>query len=184
MTNLKYITKNNNNLKDKPRVYFTCHPQDFEQTFERLTNDIFKTQDCVIYYTENMADRLPEDSRETDLDRMNLFVIPVTKKLLDEHNRAMDEDYAFAVKHNIPVLPLKMEILKIKDNKEDMEDYNKKFSYSHYIEPDNSYNYEKKLETYLKSVLLDDGTIERIRKAFDAYIFLSYRKKDKNMRKN
>ena len=39
--------------------------------------------------------------------------------------------------------------------------------------------YEDVLQTYLKSVLIGDETAERIRDAFDAYVFLSYRKKDR-----
>ena len=70
---------------------------------------IFKTQDCAIYYTEDMTDRLPEETRELDLGRMNLLVIPVTFRLLTKLNRAADEDLAFAEKVHIPVLPLMME---------------------------------------------------------------------------
>ena len=39
--------------------------------------------------------------------------------------------------------------------------------------------YEEKLRKFLASVLVSDALAERIRQAFDAYIFLSYRKKDR-----
>jgi hypothetical protein len=40
-------------------------------------------------------------------------------------------------------------------------------------------SYEEKLEKYLASVLTGDELTKKIREAFDAYIFLSYRKKDR-----
>lgn len=30
----------------KPRVYFTCHPDDFDRFFEKVCADIFATHDC------------------------------------------------------------------------------------------------------------------------------------------
>ena len=39
--------------------------------------------------------------------------------------------------------------------------------------------YKEKLRKYLESVLISDETAKRVRAAFDAYIFLSYRKKDR-----
>ncbi len=40
-------------------------------------------------------------------------------------------------------------------------------------------SYEDKLTHYLNSVLIGDETAQKVRDAFDAYIFLSYRKKDR-----
>ena len=96
MTELKVKTKGNASPEGKPRVYFTCHPADLERSLDRLCEDLFAAADCAVYYTPDMRDRLPEETRETDLERMNLFVIPVSLKLLIEPNRAMDEDFPFA----------------------------------------------------------------------------------------
>lgn len=41
--------------------------------------------------------------------------------------------------------------------------------------------YKEKLKKYLEAVLISDETAARIRAAFDAYIFLSYRKKDRRL---
>ena len=40
-------------------------------------------------------------------------------------------------------------------------------------------SYEEKLKRYLESVLIGDELADKIRAAFDAYVFLSYRKKDR-----
>ena len=170
--------KNNANLKDKPRVYFTCHPADMEKAFERICNDLFAAADCAVYYTEDMAAPIPEENRETDLGRMNLFVIPVTFRLLTQPSRAMDEDFTFAMEQHIPVLPIMLE-----SGLESIYSRPDKFGTLQFLQPgvvdQTAISYEEKLKRYLDSVLIDDKTAERIRAAFDAYIFLSYRKKDR-----
>ena len=109
MAIIKVKTKNKVDIDKKPRVYFTCHPDDFEKHFEKVCEDIFKTHDCAIYYTENMSETIAEEDKETDLGRNNLFVVPVTFKLLKTTNRAMDQDIPYALKEHIPVLPIMME---------------------------------------------------------------------------
>lgn len=169
-------TKGNVNPKGKPRVYFTCHPEDFERYFDKLCEDIFKTHDCAIYYTEDMREAIAEQDRTTDLESNNLFIIPVTFRLLTQPSRAMDEDIPYAMEKKIPVLPFMMEpgIDAF---------YPKKFGQWQYLNPfsadSTEISYEIKLKKYLDSVLISDEMAERIRAAFDAYIFLSYRKKDR-----
>ena len=41
-------------------------------------------------------------------------------------------------------------------------------------------SYEEKLKKYLQSVLVSNELADRVRAAFDAYVFLSYRKKDRH----
>ena len=176
MSLMQVRTDGNASPKGKARVYVTCHPQDFEQWFEKVCDDIFKVQNCAIYYTKDMTEEIPEEDKVTDLGQMNLFVIPVTFKLLTTKNRCLDSDFVYAVENHIPVLPIIME------NGID-EFYSKKFGERQYLNPFSQdvteIGYEEKLQKYLKSVLVDDETAARVRAAFDAYIFLSYRKKDR-----
>ena len=109
MATFLYQTKGNANPKGKPRVYFTCHPDDFEAYFGKICEDIFKTHDCAVFYTENLSEEIEEKYLESDLGQMNLFVIPVTFKLLSQPNRAMDSDFSYAKAKHIPVLPVMME---------------------------------------------------------------------------
>ena len=52
-----------------------------------------------------------------------------------------------------------------------------------YLDPnardETAISYEEKLEKYLSSVLVGDDLAQKVRAAFDAYVFLSYRKKDR-----
>ena len=181
MTKLNYRTKNGSSPKKKPKVYFSCHPDDFENTFEAVCKDIFKTHDCVIFYKEDMNDSLPEETREVDLGRMNLFVFPVTFKMLRGGNLAAEEDLAFAKREFKPILPILFEanaeaILPFYAKSEMFGERQFLNKFSHDL---TEISFEEKLKKYLDSTLIDDDTAEKIRKTFDAYIFLSYRKKDR-----
>ena len=173
-------TKGNANPQGKPRVYFTCHPDDFARSFEKICEDIFATHDCAIYYTADMSTEIPEENRTTDLERMNLFVVPVTFRLLTQPNRAMDVDFRFAIDNHIPVLPIMLE-----SGIDAIYSLPEKFGSLQYLNPNSTdlseIGYSEKLKKYLESVLISDETAQRVRAAFDAYVFLSYRKKDRRL---
>ena len=175
---LKVRVKGNASLQGRPRVYFTCHPADFARSFDRLCEDLFAAHDCAVYYTEDMTARLPEETREADLGQMNLFVIPVSGRLLTEPNRAMSEDFPLAVRRRIPVLPILLE-----PGLDAVYSRPDRFGALQYLFPDDrdatAIPYAEKLKKYLGSVLVGDELAARVRAAFDAYIFLSYRKKDR-----
>ncbi len=178
MATFKVETKNKVDIDKKPRVYFTCHPDDFDRHFKKVRDDIFKTHDCAVYYTESMTEFIAEDEKETDLGRHNLFVVPVTYRLLSTPNRAMDEDIPYAFRKHIPVLPIMME-----SGIDEIYSKPDKFGELQYLNPYSTdlteISYEDKLKKYLESVLISDELANRVRAAFDAYIFLSYRKKDR-----
>ena len=166
-------------VQGKPRVYFTCHPDDAAKYCRGIVKDLANAAACAVYYTEDMAEEIPADVYELDLLRMNLFVILVTKSLLTQPNRAMDKDFSFAKAHHLPVLPIMAE----------------EGLYSIYSRPDKfgplqsldmsskgddtAVPLTEKLEKYLEDVLTDSKTADRVRDAFRSYIFLSYRKKDR-----
>ena len=178
MATILYKTKGDTSPYGKSRVYFTCHPEDFADLFETVCKDIFKTHDCAIYYTEDMTAPIPAEDLATDLESANLFVVPVTLKLLTEPNRAMDHDIPFALQKHIPVLPIMMET-----DIDPIYARPDKFGELQYLRPkggdDTEVSYEEKLKKYLEAILISDEMAKRVRAAFDAYIFLSYRKKDR-----
>ena len=178
MANMLFKTKGNAVPNGKPRVYFTCHPADFDKYFEKVCEDLFKTHECAVYYTEDMTAPIDQGDLETDLGSNNLFVVPVTFRLLTEPNRAMDTDIPYAMGENIPILPILME-----PGLDPIYGREDKFGQMQYLNPFSGdlteISYEEKLQKYLESILISDEMAKRIRAAFDAYIFLSYRKKDR-----
>lgn len=177
MKGLKYKTRANSSPNKKPRVYFTCHPDDYESHFSEICHMILNKQNCTIWYDqEHILEETDYEDQEQLLSQMQLFVIPVTTRFLIKKSHARDIELPFAKKHHIPVLPLMME-----NGLDDL--FAQYFGNIQYLSPisidKTEISFDKKLETYLASVLIGDELAERIRSAFDAYIFLSYRKKDR-----
>ena len=174
---LTYKTIGMGDPKGKPRVYFTCHPEDFKGTFETLSEDILRYANCAVWYND-----APEDEGavvpEQDLTQMQLFVMPVTTRLLFTPNAALSRDFPFAIKNTIPVLPILME-----DDPVIVEAFNTRCGHLQAISRARrnltEIPYEEKLKRYLQALLISDETAKKVRDAFDAYIFLSYRKKDR-----
>ncbi len=178
MPTLSCKTRGNAPPSGKPRIYFTCHPEDFDKYFIKITEDIFKTQDCAIYYTEDMTTPFAPEDLDTDLGSLNLVVVPVTFRLLTSPNRAMDQDIAYAKENNIPLLPFMMES-GIDGFYASRDNFGERQYLSPYSTDTSEITYEEKLKKYLSSLLISRETAGRVRAAFDAYIFLSYRKKDR-----
>ncbi|MBQ4087270.1 MAG: toll/interleukin-1 receptor domain-containing protein [Clostridia bacterium] len=175
---IQYVTRGNSTPNGKSRVYFTCHPDDFDKYFQKVCDDIFKSHNPAIFYTPDMTAEFEEKNLDADLGRSNLFVIPVTYQLLTTKNRTMDHDVRYAIKKHIPILPLMME-----SGIDTLYSHPEKFSELQYLDPFTTdhtrISYEEKLKKFLDAVLISDEVAKRVRSAFDAYIFLSYRKKDR-----
>ena len=176
MSKFAYKTIGNVSPQGKPHVYFACHPDDLHAFLEEYALKICHIQDCAIWYeTEYEAD-YDREELEAQLAEMQLIVMPVTTKLLTAPNRAMDVEFEIAQTRHIPVLPVMME--------RGLDDvFEKRFGSLQYIDPNDQdptrRSFDEVLETYIKAVLVGDELAKRVREAFDAYIFLSYRKKDR-----
>jgi len=174
MIKLKYKTRENTSPQGKPRVYFCCHPEDFSKYFETVANEVLEKQNCTIWYVDEDTSR--DDEFFGDLKQMQLFVMPVTTNLLCSPNVALYSEFKFAVENHIPVLPLMQE-----NGLEKL--FNEKCGDLQFLDKHNvdstAIGYDEKLQKYLETVLIGDELAEKIRAAFDAYVFLSYRKKDR-----
>ncbi len=172
----KFITRDESDPKYKPKIYFSCHPDDFDKYFPKVCEILFGLYNCAVCHSPDMSKQLKPEEIEF-FSNFVLFVVPVSQKLLEEENRAMEFDLPMALQNKIPVLPLMVEeglysLFSIRFGK---MQYLKLFETN-----DSSLSYKEKLEKYLSSVLLDNKLEISVRSAFDAYIFLSYRKKDRS----
>lgn len=173
---LIYRTRGNSSPQGKPRVYFTGHPEDLPVYAEEIFADILKTQNCAIYY--DAEPDIPCDTEELlrQLEQMQMFVIPITRTFLTRKSRALDVEFPFAMEHRIPVMPLLQEQgLESAFNEVcgDLQMLNKN-------DPDpTALPYAEKMEKFMASILVGDELAAKVRAAFDAYVFLSYRKKDR-----
>lgn len=183
---LQYRSTGNISPYGLKRMYFTCHPDDFEECFERVCQDVLGIVDrehsekihFAVYYTEDMTTPFTQEDRSELLTNVNVMIVPVTKKLLTSPNRARDEDIPFAVQNSIKVIPIIMEpelLSYYRDNP-----YLSKLQYVNTVGADTTeVDYIKKLTAYLEMSSHNAESIRRMREAFSAHIFLSYRKKDR-----
>ncbi len=170
---LHYKTRGNGSPQGKPRVYFCCHAEDFSKFFESISDEILQLQNCAIWYKDG---EIPQEKLLPDLRQMQLFVMPVTSRLLRTENEALSVEFQFAMEQHIPVLPLMQE-----SGLSDL--FNQRCGDLQFLDKhqtdSTAISYGEKLKRYLASVLIGDELAEKIRAAFDAYVFLSYRKKDR-----
>ena len=195
---LAYRTRSMGNPQGMPKVLFACHPDDFELAFELVADDILRHANCAIWYdpspqtdpeTQGAASEAGEgghafrggfESDETGilnaLDDMQLLVLAVTSRFLHEANLAKDALLPHALGRHIPVLPIMLETeleYKFNDACAPIQVVNRTITDS------TATPYDEVLERFLNSVLVSDELAAKVRDAFDAYVFLSYRKKDR-----
>lgn len=164
------------NPKGKNYIFFAAHPEDRDVYFESLRKEILQIEEnCVFWY--DTAPEQPWDESVTDtLAGIQLFLFPVTAKLLTTKNIALDVLLPYASKEQIAIMPILME-----PGLDEL--YRQVFADRQYLDrvtqDITAIPYGEKLKNYLRNVLVSKETAEKIRAAFDAYIFLSYRKKDR-----
>ena len=179
MSQLAYRTRGGDSPQGKPRVWFCCHPADQERFLEPMIRELLAIADCAVWYDPSPAALLSpaqREERESQLADMQLFLMPVTRLLLTSSSPALDWEFPLALARHIPVLPILQEPgLETLFNQKcgDLQCLN-----PHETDP-TALPYLEKLKKYLGAVLIGDELAAQVRAAFDAYIFLSYRKKDR-----
>ena len=173
---IAYKTRGNTDPRGKEQVYFTAHPLDSSECFNRISEDILSRQNCALYYDAEPEKPYKEEELLEVLSGMKLFVIAVTSRFLYTPNRARETELPFAVRMHIPVLPLLEEPGLASEFDRICGNYQ---TLSRFGADDTAIPYIEKLTKYLNSVLVGEEMAEKIRAAFDAYVFLSYRKKDR-----
>ena len=173
---LDFRTPEMGDPRGKPKVYFSCHPADREAYFEALTDDILAHSSCAVWYDTEPEAAYDREELLGILGDMQLMVFGVTQRFLRQPNRAREVELPFALEKHIPVLPILTE--------PGLEwDFNKICAevqlVNRYVADPTATPYEDVLDTFLKSVLIGDELAGKVRDAFDAYVFLSYRKKDR-----
>ena len=177
MVELKYKTRNNSSPQGKAKVYFCCAEKDYA-LLDEISKEILEKQNCAIFYLEPNTVLSSEDEKDLlfQLSQMQLVVCPVTSNFLRDDCTALSREFMFAKKNNLPILPLMYEnaLVNLFNQKCGDIQFLDKFQ-----SDETAISYDKKLTDLLGTTLISDDTAEYIRQAFDAYIFLSYRKKDR-----
>lgn len=173
---MRYITKTGGSPEGLPKIYFACHPEDHPVYFDALCRDLFRQLPCAVYYGEELSVPTPEE----ELLLCNLTVVPVTFRLLSSPSPAMDTELPLLFSQERPVLPVLMEPALVQDFNSSPLFHGRQ--YLDATQQDNTkLSYEQKLKSFLSTTLITPELIRQIRVAFAAYIFLSYRKPDREL---
>ena len=176
MKKLKYRPEGKAIPSGKPFVYFLAHEKDFSLYFETTARQLMKAANCVIFYDDGAGEDCDEQTRFEDISHMKLVVVAVTARLLTDEGSSALGELRYAISKNITILPILQE-------KGIEVEFNRLFGNVQMLSvipgDGTEISFENKLAKFLSSVLIGDELAEKVRAAFDAYIFLSYRKKDR-----
>ena len=172
---LNYKTRAMSHPQGKQRVYLCCHPDELDTYLPSLSSQILTYCNCSVWYPKD-PNVLRDEEYLSHLSQMQLFVMPVTYSLLCQDNPALDKEFRFALEHHIPILPLLQD-----SNLVNL--FNEKCGNLQFLDVNSQdttvKSYDDKFSIFLSNVLVGDELVEKIRAAFDGYIFLRYRKKDR-----
>lgn len=95
--------------KNTAEIYFCSHYDDRKLYFDRINEALSKELECSLRYDGDPL--LDNDKKKSQhkLERMCLFVVPITKRFLSTESRAMTAEIPFARRSGIPVLPILVE---------------------------------------------------------------------------
>lgn len=183
MSELKAVTKDNVNPQGMPRVYILCHRHDFALWFQLICDDVFRHAKCAVFY-ENDRESDFDSELESNIKDMQLIIAVVTRKFLtDSNDRAFFQDFAWALKNRLPILPICVEPSLGSMFDDAVEQLGVRECAIQYLDrtldTGTEVPYDDKLGKRLESTLVGDELAKQIRSAFAAYIFLSYRKVDR-----
>ena len=54
--NLQFKTRGMSDPKGKPKVYFSCHPEDFNEVFPLISDDLLNHANCAVWYDAELGD--------------------------------------------------------------------------------------------------------------------------------
>ena len=189
MSKLDYHICSGTSAQGKQKIYFCCHPDDFDEYFKIICDDIFsKEENCAIYYESDPLGSYDRDELLFLLGDMQLFVVPVTWRLLTEPNRAMELEIPFALGQirdkagsfrHIAVLPVIFGADALRSKFTAAKLFQGIQYLVRYSDDKTALTYDEKLGRYLNDVIICEEEAEKIRSEFRAAIFLSYRKIDR-----
>lgn len=179
------VKRSNAFAGDRQKVFLCCHPLTPDRVRDRIAELLIDLADVVVYMDEEHGSHM-----EAGLDhirRMNLVVLVVDRELVSPEpvSRSLrgccDAILREARENGIPILPVAV-------SREVLEPFNRIFGTLHCLNIEHTLdhadeirceNERELLKRGLDEILLPDERLKKIREAFEAYIFLSYRKKDR-----
>lgn len=164
----KVKSRDGKTSRSRSKVYFATVTEELDKYLDIVSGYVLDKFNCDIYYLDNKDD-VDDHYLDMKLSQMELFIFPITKKIIANKGKDIEFEIATAQKYGIPFLPILFDVTP--------EEFNKTIgSYEVYNSSDKEV--KTKIEKFLNNIFVIDEIRERIIKEFKATIFLSYRKKD------
>lgn len=195
---LQYKSKDAKRIESIIKIYFCSTSQDREKYLDDISEDIWKIADISIYYDADVNDGDSESIWNAKLLSMNLFVCPITEAFFKDEKTLKELD--MAIKNRVPVLPIFIEFgiehvfnaryqnihgLKKSSSEEKPEIHKlKKDAGDKSVKDYTKISYEEGLRRRIESITISKELYNQIEEEEEAYIFVSYRKKDVEEAKN
>ena len=159
-------------VSKKENVYITGHRKDI-QWFRIIAEEVLDLWDCRVYVDPGtqICEKLEEHL--FTLQEMNLVIVVVTKNFLMEENSARDIEFQYLKEKKISILPILMD--------ERLADVFNSVCGDIQLLNKASADYKENLMEYLHQLFGDDELHTYVQKVFSGEIFLSYRKKDREL---
>ena len=165
-----------------PSIFLALTDEDYNSWFDEVVRMLLKEQDMNVFFLEP-GEVIPEYvSQDEDgwfysqMLKMSAIVIPVTSALFITGARITGCLLPFAREFHMPVLPLMMET-----GLHDL--YKQTFGSIQFLSPyltdHTQISFKIKLARFLADSIVTDKETERINREFSTFLFLSYRKKDR-----
>jgi TPR repeat protein len=171
---INYLTRHRSAPYGKAYVWFCAHPDDHNAYVTLITERIHALKDCAIWYDDRHGAVRPDEIFAC-LNQARLMVAVISEKCFSTSGYVFCEEFEYAKSKNIPILPILVD-----DGIEGT--FNKCCGNMHCLKFDKTGNdtlFRHSLKAFLDMVIIDDDLLEKARNAFQSYIFLSYRKKDR-----
>lgn len=169
-------TRDGSSFYGKKHIYFCSHQDDREYYLKEISEDIFYLINCVIWHDD--GEEISESGRQFFYENMDLVVIPVTDKFLNDDNYAARYEVDVFKKANVPILPIITDESQFNaanvlfENRQVLE---------HTVNDKTKLGYFNKLERFLRGYLLGQSLFKEYGNVFTRTAFISYRKKDRSL---
>lgn len=161
-------TRGNATPRGKSRVMVSCHEKD-RYVLEEIYRDILTAADCAIY-TRDSEEPVPDA-----LEEIQLLVVLISRRLLSEECLARQE-LRDTLDRGAPVLPI---FLETGISRQFWDLFGSIQCLDRAKKDESALEYPEKLKRHLDAILVGGSLVSRVRREFDGYIFLSYRKQDR-----
>ena len=169
------VINTNTILNIKANVYLCINKDDHDILFNQMADFISNKVDCKLYYS--YVNEVYSSAIEAEIDQMNLIIVAITQRFIDDSDGFSGKILKYVINKGIPRLLLAQEPYL-------EEAFNKTFGnyqiLSNFVDDPTLFSYEKKINKTLRTHILNDQTSKRIFEVFPSFIFLSYRKTDRN----